>query len=161
VLRFATPLTSGSTSTIIADLGISNNMVRGLLALDPSGNLYLNSQLGLEQWTPPNYAQPFTNVYNTGNTGIGAAFDGSGNAYFANLSSVVYVAAPITGGSTPSYTIPLTSVAYGVALSPQGLLAVMDSSGLHVFTPPLSGSSTGTTQNITPGEGAYQITFGY
>jgi hypothetical protein len=160
VLKFATPLTAGSAPTIVADLTIANNIVRGLLALDPSGNLYLNSQLGLEQWTPPNYVQPESVVFPLGNTGIGAAFDANGNAYFANQSVVSFVPAPLTGTSAASYSIPLTSVAFGVALSPQGSLAVYDSSGLLVFGPPLSAASTASGQNIAPGETINQITYG-
>lgn len=162
VLKFAAPLSAGSTQTIVADLTIANNIVRGMLAFDPSNNLYLNSQLGLEQWTPTAYAQPFNNVFNAGNTGIGAAFDASGNAYFANQSVVAFVPAPLTAGSTASYNLALPAVAFGVALSPQNVLVVGDGGGvMHVFAPPLSSGSTSV--NFTPfsgAEAAEQITFG-
>jgi hypothetical protein len=162
VLKFAAPLSGATSTSIVADLTISNNIVRGMLAFDPSNNLYLNSQLGLEQWTPPNYVQPEATVFNSGNTGIGAAFDANGNAYFANLSTVAFVPAPLTGASTPSYAITLPAVAFGVALSPAGLLVAIDGGGsMHVFAPPLSGASTGTASTpFTGGETANQITFG-
>jgi len=57
-------------------------------------------------------------VFNVGNTGIGAAFDASGNAYFANGSAVAFVPAPLTAGSTASYSLTLPAAAFGVALSP-------------------------------------------
>jgi hypothetical protein len=162
VLKFAAPLSAGSTETIVADLGIANNIVRGMLAFDPGNKLYLNSQLGLEQWTPTNYAQPFNNVFNAGNTGIGAAFDASGNAYLANQSAIAFVPAPLTAGSTASYNLALPAVAFGVALSPQNVLVTFDGGGvMHVYAPPLSSASTSVNSTpFTGGEAAEQITFG-
>jgi hypothetical protein len=164
VLRFATPLSAASSMTIVADLGISNNIVRGMLAFDPSNDLFLNSQLGLEEWFPPTYPQAtWAYAFGSGNTGIGAAFDASGDAFFSNLSSVSFVPAPISQASTASYSLALGAAAEGVALSPAGLLVAIDGGGtMHVFAPPVSGGSSGVTSvPFTGAETANQLTFGY
>jgi len=163
VLRFATPLSAASSMTIVADLGISNNIVRGMLAFDPSNDLFLNSQLGLEEWLPPTYPQAtWAYAFASGNTGIGAAFDASGDAFFSNLSAVSFVPAPISQTSTASYSLALGAAAEGVALSPAGLLVAIDGGGtMHVFAPPLSAASSGTTSvPFTGAETANQLTFG-
>jgi hypothetical protein len=164
VLRFATPLSAASSMTIVADLGIANNIVRGMLAFDPSNDLFLNSQLGLEEWFPPTYPQAtWAFAFSTGNTGIGAAFDASGDAFFSNFSAVAFVPAPILMSSTASYSLALGAAAEGVALSPAGLLVAMDGGGtMHVFAPPVSAASSGVTAvPFTGGETANQLTFGY
>ncbi|HVS47238.1 MAG TPA: hypothetical protein VMS32_11330 [Verrucomicrobiae bacterium] len=142
VALFAQPLASASTPTV--QFTLPQNAGR-LMTFDGAGDLW--AATGSD--TFDEYKSPFTNgmspALNTDNisSGLGIAFDASGNLYITDGGSFDVFAPPYTG-SPISVTLPgINPVAYGNAIiGTQIFIADRGDSVIAVYNLPVTASST-------------------
>ena len=133
--------------------------IRGV-AVDPSGNLWVESMCNLSEFTQP-FSSASTSAFATVRRCVqqpGVAFDSGGRLFSNETNGVDVYDPPLTSASVPAFTIPVQTP-QGVAFDRSGNLYVSSGGNLVEFSPPFSAASIPVLTVATP-TGAAGIAIG-